>query len=159
MIKRQLESRAEPSPSIDRRTRPSIDDDYAALQNKLELNDILESTYARLGMQQRMIGNLQHRMHAAEVNIDRQCDTRNDRPCYIQYLLLGKNTHVLLSSRPQAGPRPPGPRFRNAQDPQYRVPWYRFQEPPPAPRKGKLPIRRTFHISEYGRLPSTPTNL
>ncbi|KAF2574545.1 hypothetical protein F2Q70_00003578 [Brassica cretica] len=32
-------------------------------------------------------------------------------------------------------------------------------EPPPAPRKGKLPIRRTFHISEYGRLPSTPTNL
>ncbi|KAF3562349.1 hypothetical protein DY000_02015487 [Brassica cretica] len=57
----------QPSPSIYRRTRPSIDDDYAALRNKLELNDILESTYARLGMQQRMIGNLQHRMHAGEM--------------------------------------------------------------------------------------------
>ncbi|KAF2572588.1 hypothetical protein F2Q70_00003599 [Brassica cretica] len=34
-IKRQLESRAEPSPSIDRRTRPSIDGDYAALRNNL----------------------------------------------------------------------------------------------------------------------------
>ncbi|KAH0858972.1 hypothetical protein HID58_087233, partial [Brassica napus] len=34
-MKRQLESRAEPSPSIDRRTRPSIDGDYAALRNNL----------------------------------------------------------------------------------------------------------------------------
>ncbi|KAF3554157.1 hypothetical protein F2Q69_00013716 [Brassica cretica] len=34
-IQRQLDSQAGPSPSIDRRTRPSIDDDYAALRNKL----------------------------------------------------------------------------------------------------------------------------
>ena len=92
-IQRQLDSQAGPSPSIDRRTRPSIDDDYAALRNKLvtekslldkldeitfpqdllkedvhqELKDISESTYVRLGMQQRnSIGNLQHRMHASE---------------------------------------------------------------------------------------------
>ncbi|KAF3570452.1 hypothetical protein F2Q69_00059561 [Brassica cretica] len=91
MIQRQLDSQAEPSPSIDRRTRPSIDGDYAALRSKLvtekslqdkldeitfsqnlrkkdvyqELKDISESTYVRLGMQQRSsIGNLQHRMHA-----------------------------------------------------------------------------------------------
>ncbi|KAG5385021.1 hypothetical protein IGI04_036491, partial [Brassica rapa subsp. trilocularis] len=73
-----------------RRTRPSIDGDNAARQSKLitektlqdkleeitfsqdllkenvyqELNDISETTHARLGMQQRIIGNLQHRMHA-----------------------------------------------------------------------------------------------
>ena len=78
-IQRQLDSQAEPSPSIDKRTQPSIDDNYAALRNKLvtekslhdkldeinfsqdllkedvyqELKDIPESTYVRLGMQQR----------------------------------------------------------------------------------------------------------
>ncbi|KAF2560160.1 hypothetical protein F2Q68_00016269 [Brassica cretica] len=84
---------AEPSPSIDRRTRPSIDRDYAARRSKMvtekslhdkldeitfpqdllkedvyqELKDISETTYARLGMQHRNIGNLQHRMHASEL--------------------------------------------------------------------------------------------
>jgi len=78
-IQGQLDSQAEPSPSIDKRTQPSIDDNYAALRNKLviekslhdkldeinfsqdllkedvyqELKDISESTYVRLGMQQR----------------------------------------------------------------------------------------------------------
>ncbi|KAF2577292.1 hypothetical protein F2Q68_00004842 [Brassica cretica] len=92
-IIRLVDSQAELSPSIDRRTRPSIDGDYAArrrklvteksLQDKLdeitfsqdllkedvyhELKDISETTYSRLGMQQRNIGNLQHRMHASEV--------------------------------------------------------------------------------------------
>ena len=96
-IQRQLDSQAGPSPSIDRRTRPSIDDDYAALRNKLvtekslldkldeitfpqdllkedvhqELKDISESTYERLGMQHRSIGNLQHRVHAGEVARER----------------------------------------------------------------------------------------
>ena len=105
----------------------------------------------------------------AETQMETQSDGNEAEPQPIQPLrrstrvkklskLLGKNTQVLLSSTPQAGPRPLGPRFKNAQDPQYRVPRYRFQEPPSAPRKDKLPIRRTFHISEYGRLPSTPTN-
>ncbi|KAF2605675.1 hypothetical protein F2Q70_00026018 [Brassica cretica] len=75
-IQTQLKSRAEPSPSIDRRTRASIDDNYAALRNKLvtekslddkldeitfsqdllkedvyqKLKDNSESTYARLEM-------------------------------------------------------------------------------------------------------------
>ncbi|KAF3570451.1 hypothetical protein F2Q69_00059560 [Brassica cretica] len=93
MIQRQLDSQAELSPSIDRRSRPSINDDYAALRSKLvteksiqdkldeitfsqdllkedvyqELKDISESTYARLGIQQRNIGNIQHMMHAGEM--------------------------------------------------------------------------------------------
>ncbi|KAF2569548.1 hypothetical protein F2Q68_00025519 [Brassica cretica] len=75
-IQTQLKSRAEPSPSIDRRTRASIDDNYPALRNKLvtekslddkldeitfsqdllkedvyqKLKDNSESTYARLEM-------------------------------------------------------------------------------------------------------------
>ncbi|KAF3582099.1 hypothetical protein DY000_02030929 [Brassica cretica] len=97
MIQRQLDSQGEPSPSIDRRTRPSIDGDYTARRSKLvtekslqdkldeinfsqdllkedvyrELKDISETTYARLGMQQRNIGYLQHRMHASEVARER----------------------------------------------------------------------------------------
>ncbi|KAF2612657.1 hypothetical protein F2Q70_00012021 [Brassica cretica] len=34
MIQRQLDSQPEPSPSIDRRTRPSINSDFAALRSK-----------------------------------------------------------------------------------------------------------------------------
>ena len=82
----------EHSPSIDRRTRPSIDSDHTPLRGKLvtemflqdklveitfsqdllkediyqELKDISESTHARLGMQQRNIGNLQPKMNACE---------------------------------------------------------------------------------------------
>ncbi|KAF3603731.1 hypothetical protein F2Q69_00036301 [Brassica cretica] len=96
MIQRQLNSQTAPSPSIDRRTRPSIDGDYAAPRNKMvtekslhdkldeitfsqdllkenvyqKLKDISESTYARLGMQLRSIGNFQHRMHASEMSKD-----------------------------------------------------------------------------------------
>ncbi|CAG7875756.1 unnamed protein product, partial [Brassica rapa] len=80
---------AELSPSIDIRTRPSIDGDYAARRSKLvtekslqdklneitfsqdllkeDLKDISKTTYARLGMQQRNIGNLHDRMHASEI--------------------------------------------------------------------------------------------
>ena len=84
MIQRQLDFQAEPAPSIDRRTQPSIDDDYTtrwsmlvtekSLHDKLdeitffqyllkedvyhELKDISETTYARIGMQQRNIRNL-----------------------------------------------------------------------------------------------------
>ncbi|KAF2614606.1 hypothetical protein F2Q70_00012089 [Brassica cretica] len=47
---------------------PSIDSDYTPLRGKLELKDISESTYARLGMHQRSIGNLQNRMHVIEVD-------------------------------------------------------------------------------------------
>ena len=36
-----------------------------------ELKDISETTYARIGMQQRNIRNLQHRMHASEVARER----------------------------------------------------------------------------------------
>ena len=76
-IHRQLDSQEGPSPSIDSKTRPSINGNYAPLRNKLvtekslqdkideitfsqdllkedvyqELKDILESRYARLGMQ------------------------------------------------------------------------------------------------------------
>ncbi|KAF3527690.1 hypothetical protein DY000_02040805 [Brassica cretica] len=35
-----------------------------------KLKDISESTYARLGMQLRSIGNFQHRMHASEMSKD-----------------------------------------------------------------------------------------
>ncbi|KAF2599047.1 hypothetical protein F2Q68_00010048 [Brassica cretica] len=60
MIQRQLDSQAEPLPLVDRRTRPSIgnllkEDVYQ------EPKDISETSYARLEMQQRSIGNLQHR--------------------------------------------------------------------------------------------------
>ena len=94
---RQLDSHAERSPSIDIRTRPSIDGDYAARRSKLvtekslqdkldeitfsqdllkedvyqELKDISETTHAWLGMQQRNIRNLQHMMHASEVAQER----------------------------------------------------------------------------------------
>ena len=87
MIQRQLDSQAEPSPSVDKRTRPSIGSDYTERQSKLvtekslhdkldkitlsqdllkedvyqEPKDISETSYARLEMQQRSIGNLQHR--------------------------------------------------------------------------------------------------
>ena len=97
MFQRQLDSQAEPSPSIDKRTRPSIDGDYTtrrsklvtekSLQNNLdeitfsqdmlkedvyqELKDISETTYSRLGMQQHNIGNHQHRMHASEIARER----------------------------------------------------------------------------------------
>ncbi|KAF3537882.1 hypothetical protein F2Q69_00021616 [Brassica cretica] len=50
-----------------------------------------------------------------------------------------------------------GDSIRNVPGPRYRVPRDRSQGPPPTPRNGKFPIRRTFHISEYGRLPPTPT--
>ncbi|KAF3580888.1 hypothetical protein DY000_02030948 [Brassica cretica] len=101
MIQRQLDSQAEPSPSIDRRTRPSIDDDHITRRSKLvtekslhdkldeitfsqdllkedvyqKQKDISETTYARLGMQQRNIGNLQHRMHANST-----IDAKGDHP-------------------------------------------------------------------------------
>ncbi|KAF3487803.1 hypothetical protein F2Q69_00054955 [Brassica cretica] len=97
MIQRQLDFQAEPLPSIDRRTHPSIDSDYTRLRSKLvaekdlqdkldeitfsqdllkgdvyqELKDISESTHAIIGLQQRNIGNLQHRMNASEVARER----------------------------------------------------------------------------------------
>ena len=92
-----LDFQAKLLPSIDRRTRPSIDSDYTrlriklvtekALQDKLDeitfsqdflkedvyqkLKDISESTHARIGMQLRSIGNLQNRMNASEVARER----------------------------------------------------------------------------------------
>ncbi|KAF2595761.1 hypothetical protein F2Q68_00010556 [Brassica cretica] len=93
-IHRQLNFQAEHSPSIDRRTRPSIDSDHTPLRGKLvtekflqdklaeitfsqdllkediyqELKDISESTHAKLGMHQPSINNLQNMMHVNEVN-------------------------------------------------------------------------------------------
>ncbi|KAF3529262.1 hypothetical protein DY000_02040487 [Brassica cretica] len=79
----------QPSPSIDgdHTTRRSELVTKKSLQDKLdeitfsqdllkedvyqELKDITETTHARLGMQQRNIGNLQHRMHATEVTRER----------------------------------------------------------------------------------------
>ncbi|KAF2541920.1 hypothetical protein F2Q68_00031242 [Brassica cretica] len=79
----------QPSPSIDgdHTTRRSELVTKKSLQDKLdeitfsqdllkedvyqELKDISETTHARLGMQQRNIGNLQHRMHATEVTRER----------------------------------------------------------------------------------------
>ena len=105
-IQRQPYSQAEPSPSIDIKTRPSTDSDYTARRSKLvtakslhdkldeitfsqdllkqdvyrELKDISETTYARLGMQQRSIWNLQHKMNASEVARERSKNqwTRGD---------------------------------------------------------------------------------
>ena len=42
MIQRQLDSQAEPSPSIDRRTRPSIDGVYTTRRSKLVIEKSLQ---------------------------------------------------------------------------------------------------------------------
>ncbi|KAF2571204.1 hypothetical protein F2Q70_00003966 [Brassica cretica] len=64
-IQRQLNFKAEQSPSIDRRTLLSIDSDRTSLCGK---QDISESTYVRLRMHQCSINNLQNRMHVKEVD-------------------------------------------------------------------------------------------
>ena len=75
--------------------------------------------------------------------------------------LLWKNTQVSNSSRPQAGHRPldphwKEPRFRGSPlegtpVARYEVFRVRSQDRPLPPGNGKLPISRTFHISNYGR--------
>ena len=93
-IKRQIDFQAEQSPSIDRRTRPSIDSNHTPLRSTLgtekilqdkldeitfsqdllkedifqEWKDISESTHAILGMHQRSINNLQNRVHVNQVD-------------------------------------------------------------------------------------------
>ncbi|KAF3558724.1 hypothetical protein F2Q69_00013412 [Brassica cretica] len=86
--------------------------------------------------------------------------------------MLEKNTQVLKSSRPQAGHRPLDPRWKEPRFPGSplegtlvpRIPARRnpgsplWSFPGPVPGSplplgnGKLPIRRTFHISECGRV-------
>ncbi|KAF2574549.1 hypothetical protein F2Q70_00003570 [Brassica cretica] len=85
-IQRQLDLYAEQSPSIDTHSpidqqRPCIIARQADIYQ--ELKDISESTHARLGMQQRTIGNIQHRMNASEVareRIKNQWMTEEMRP-------------------------------------------------------------------------------
>ncbi|KAF3583394.1 hypothetical protein F2Q69_00030830 [Brassica cretica] len=149
-----LDFQAEQSPSIDRRTRPSINSDHTPLGGKLviekflqdkfdeitfsqdllkeyiyhELKDIAKSTHARIGMQQLSIGNIHPRMNAIEVDIDRQ-------HCWEKY----QDTGLRVPARRLTGSplgSTPGPTFAII---------------PSSGRNGNLPIRGSFHISEYGR--------
>ncbi|KAF3497230.1 hypothetical protein DY000_02052856 [Brassica cretica] len=81
---------------------------------------------------------------------------------YYTTVLLGKNTQVSNTSRLQAGHWPLDPRWKEPRFPGSLLegtpgsPLWSFPGPVPgsplSPGNGKLPIRRTFHISEYGRV-------